>query len=201
MQHTGPVTTTSFPSPKPLTLAGCSLEAEVLLVAPGLPRCRGDSGNGVRSPGMSTSGKNIIQRNEISQWQGGCERTVPGGPCVSKGSWPQFVTLPADTNHPGSQEDAVSYWQSPHSLVRDVVSVAKITVAHGCRSRASLPLGRAIKTSWLALPLYSLGTPGSQCGVRAFPCSEVVELDFNTLRKVAAMVAKCRHMPCRCSIN
>ena len=97
------------------------------------------------------------------------ESTAPGGPCVSKGSWPQFVTLPADTNHPGSQEDAVSYWQSPHSLVRDVVSVAKITVAHGCRSRASLPLGRAIKTSWLALPLYSLGTPGSQCGVRAFP--------------------------------
>jgi len=71
-------------------------------------------------------------------------------------------------NHPGSQEDVVSDWQSPPSLVGDVVSVAKITVAPGCQSRASLPRGRAIKSSWLALPLYSLGTPGSQCGVRAF---------------------------------
>lgn len=61
MQHTGPVTTTSFPSPRPLTLAGCSLEVEVLLVAPELPRCHGVSGNGVRSPGMSTSGKNIVK--------------------------------------------------------------------------------------------------------------------------------------------
>lgn len=39
-----------FPPPAP-TLAGCSLEAEVPLVAPDCSRCPGDSGNGVRPQG------------------------------------------------------------------------------------------------------------------------------------------------------
>ena len=36
------------------------------------------------------------------------------------------VTLLADVNHPGSQEDLFSNWEAAHSLVADAVSGAKI---------------------------------------------------------------------------
>ena len=39
------------------------------------------------------------------------------------------MTLLADVNNPGSQEDVVSNWQPAHSLVEDVVSGAEIAVA------------------------------------------------------------------------
>ena len=96
------------------------------------------------------------------------EGTAPGGPCISCTSQ---VQAPQALRWAVSE---VSNWQSPHSLVGDVVSVAKITVAPGCHAHASVPLGKAIKSSWLALLLYSLGSPGSQCGIKAFlwerPC-------------------------------
>ena len=36
------------------------------------------------------------------------------------------MTLPADVNHPGSQEDLVSNWKPAHNLVEDAVSGAEI---------------------------------------------------------------------------
>ena len=36
------------------------------------------------------------------------------------------MTLPADVNHPGSQEDLVSNWEPACSLVEDAVSGAEI---------------------------------------------------------------------------
>ncbi|CAI9180736.1 unnamed protein product [Rangifer tarandus platyrhynchus] len=49
-------------------------------------------------------------------------QSVPCGPCISSGELPQAVTLLADMNHSGSQEDMVSNWHPAHSLPRDVVS-------------------------------------------------------------------------------
>ena len=56
---------------------------------------------------------------------------APSHPChVSpQGSWSQAVTLLADTNGPGSQEDMVNNWEPAHSLVEDAVSGAKIIAA------------------------------------------------------------------------
>ena len=39
------------------------------------------------------------------------------------------VTLLADVNHPGSQEDEVRYWEPAHSLVEDAVSGAETVEA------------------------------------------------------------------------
>ena len=39
------------------------------------------------------------------------------------------VTLLADVNHPGSQEDVVSNWEPAHSLVEDAISGAEIAAA------------------------------------------------------------------------
>lgn len=47
---------------------------------------------------------------------------------LSRG-WSQAVTLLADVNHPGSQDDVVSDWQPAHNLARDVVSGNEIAVA------------------------------------------------------------------------
>ena len=41
-------------------------------------------------------------------------------------SWHQAVTPLADVNHPGSQEDVVSSWESAHSFVEDAISGAEI---------------------------------------------------------------------------
>ena len=85
-------------------------------------------------PGLSSSGNQVL-----------CECTVPGGLCslitslvlaallpkcamiallqvchVSPlGSLSQAVTLLADVNHPGSQEDMVSNWEPAHRFVKD----------------------------------------------------------------------------------
>ena len=45
------------------------------------------------------------------------------------GSWSQAVTLLADVNRPGSQEDEVSKWEPAHGLVEDAVSGPKIAAA------------------------------------------------------------------------
>ena len=39
------------------------------------------------------------------------------------------MTLLADVNHPGSQEDVVSNWEPAHSLVEDAISGAEIAAA------------------------------------------------------------------------
>ena len=50
--------------------------------------------------------------------------------CVSPlGSWSQAVTLLADVNCSGSQENVISSWEPAHSLVEDGVSGAEIAVA------------------------------------------------------------------------
>ena len=73
----------------------------------------------------------------------------------------QVVTLLADVNCPGSQEDMVSNWEPAHSLEEDAVSVAKIaaTLFLPALAVACLPLclqgGRALYGSWLALLWYS----------------------------------------------
>ena len=87
--------------------------------------------------GLSSSGNQVLSQ---------C--TVPGGPCIlitspvpaarfpggdawtpsqaccmcPLDSWSQAVTLLVDFNHPGSQEDLVSSWEPPHSMVEDAVS-------------------------------------------------------------------------------
>ena len=63
------------------------------------------------------------------------------------------MTLPANVNHPGSQEDVVSNWEPAYSLAEDVVSGAVTAVAPLLLPLAvpHLPLclqgGRAIKGS------------------------------------------------------
>ena len=72
------------------------------------------------------------------------------------------MTLLADVNHLGSQEDEVSNWEPAHSLVEDVISGAEIAAAPCLRALAvsRLPLclqgGRALYGSWLALLWYLL---------------------------------------------
>ena len=72
------------------------------------------------------------------------------------------MTLLADVNHLGSQEDEVSNWEPAHSLVEDVISGAEIAAAPCLLALAvsRLPLclrgGRALCGSWLALLWYLL---------------------------------------------
>ena len=79
------------------------------------------------------------------------------------GSCSQAVTLLADVNHLGSQEDEVSNWEPAPSLVEDVISGAKIAAAPCLPALAisGLPLclqgGRALNSSWLVLLRYLLG--------------------------------------------
>ena len=71
------------------------------------------------------------------------------------------MTLLADVNCPGSQEDMVSNWEPAHSLEEDAVSGAKIaeTPSFPALAVAFLPLclqgGQALYGSWLALLWYS----------------------------------------------
>ena len=63
-------------------------------------------------------------------WFPRCATRAPSQVCrVSLGSWSQAVTLLADVNHPGSQEDVASNWEHAHSLVKDAGSGAEIAAA------------------------------------------------------------------------
>ena len=129
-------------------------------------------------PGLSHSGNQVL---------GEC--AVPGGPCIfiappvlatlfpgcvvrapfqvyhvsPLGSWFQAATLLVDVNHPGSQEDVVSNWETAHSLVEDAVSGAKLQqplafwlwLSHACPS-ASKNWGAGPMCSRLALLWYLL---------------------------------------------
>ena len=72
------------------------------------------------------------------------------------------MTLLADENRPGSQEDVIINSQPAHSLVEDVVSGAKIAGAPCLPSLAVVHLllclwgGTAVNGSGLALLWYSL---------------------------------------------
>ena len=65
------------------------------------------------------------------------------------------VTLLADVNCPGSQEDLVSNWEPAHSLVKDAISGAKIAPHLPDLDVACLPLCFQSREgpvlSWLAL--------------------------------------------------
>ena len=67
-------------------------------------------------------------------------------------SWPQAVTLLADVNHPGSQEDEVSSWESAQSFVEDAISGAEI---------AEAPCLLALAVTSLPLCLWVRGEPAS----------------------------------------
>ena len=96
----------------------------------------------VPSPGLSSSGDQVLG-----------ERAVPDGLCILITSpalalgfldalgeyrlrclmspletWSQVVTLLADVNHIGSQEDMVSSWEPAHSLVEDVAAPCLLTL-------------------------------------------------------------------------
>ena len=83
--------------------------------------------------------------------------------CVSPlGSWSLAVTLLADVNHPGSQEDLVSNWEPAQSLVEDAISGAEIAPCLPALAVAHLPLcfwcGEGPVCSRLALLWYSLNS-------------------------------------------
>ena len=72
------------------------------------------------------------------------------------------MTLLADVNHPGSQEDLVSNWEPAHSLVEDAILGTEIAPCLPALAVACLPLclpgdGRmGLVCSQLALLWYSL---------------------------------------------
>ena len=70
------------------------------------------------------------------------------------------MTLPADVNYPGSQEDLVSNWDPAFILVEDDVSGAKVAPHLPTLAVACLPLcfrrREGPVVSWLALPWYLL---------------------------------------------
>ena len=68
------------------------------------------------------------------------------------------MTLLADVNCPGSQEDLVSNWEPAHSLVEDAISGAEIAPRLLALAVACLPLwwGEGLVHSRLALLWYSL---------------------------------------------
>ena len=95
-------------------------------------------------------------------WFPGCTaRALSQVCCVSSlGIWSLAVTLPADVNHPGSQEDLVSSWKPAHSLVEDGISGAEIAPRLPALAVTHLPLclqeGDGLVFSQLALRWYSL---------------------------------------------
>ena len=125
-------------------------------------------------PGQSSSGNQVLG-----------ERTIPGGRCILitsgvpatlfpgwavgtpsqvclvflLGSWSLAVTLLADVNCPGSQEDLVSNWEPAHSFAGHAVSGAKVAPSLRLLALAvtHLPLaGDGLVCSQLVLLWYLL---------------------------------------------
>ena len=69
-------------------------------------------------PGSSSSGCGYTERAQSQV-----------GHASSQWGWSQAVTLLADMNHPGSQDDVVSDWQPACNLMGDVVSGTEIAMA------------------------------------------------------------------------
>ena len=92
-------------------------------------------------PGLSSSGDQVLGKNTLPRWGGesfhfpgpSCsvswvcsESDISGVLCVSSGELISGVTLLADVNRLGSQEDLVSNWEPACSLVEDDISGAEI---------------------------------------------------------------------------
>ena len=80
------------------------------------------------------------------------------------------MTLLADVNHPGSQEDLVSIWEPAHSVVEGAISVTE-TAAACCLlalTVGSLPLCLQVGRGWYAALLWYLLNPLFCEGVRAY---------------------------------
>ena len=109
---------------------------------------------------------------------------ISGVPCVSSQELIS-VTLLADVNHPGSQEDLVSIWKPPHSLVEDAISGAEfaphlldLAVA---RLSVCLQWWDGPVCSWLALLWYSLNPlfyEQARLHLRLELCSGKLSLSF-----------------------
>ena len=117
-------------------------------------------------PGPSSSGDQVLGKRTVPGRQGILITSLvpaarfPRGP-VSAMCLLWGATLLADVNHPGSQEDVVSSWESAHSLVENVYLWGRdcpLPSGSGCCPPASLPLGsgEVLVHSWLALLWYSL---------------------------------------------
>ena len=80
-----------------------------------------------------------------------CSRAPTQACCMSPlGSWSQAVTLLADVNLPGSQEDFISNWKPAHSLVEDAISGAEIVPCLPALTVACLPLCLRWGMGWSA---------------------------------------------------
>ena len=81
------------------------------------------------------------------------------------------MTLPADVNRPGSQEDLVSNWEPARSLVEDAVSGAEFAPCLPALAVARLPVsGRGwagpqrLAVLWYLLSSLFCEWPGSALG-------------------------------------
>ena len=106
----------------------------------------------------------LITSLVTAAWFPGCTAGAPSQMCCVSplGGWSLAVTLLADVNHPGSQEDLVSNWEPAHNLVEDAVSGAEIAPCFPALAGARLPLclwrGDGPVHSQLALLWYLLNS-------------------------------------------
>ena len=124
----------------------------------------------------------------VSQVRWKC--TVSVVPVSPLGSWSQAVTLLADVNHPGSQEDAVSNWE-PANTWWKMQSLGPrlqqpMSSSSGCCKPASLPpgAGQGLYTaSWLSFGICSIlcSVHGPGCGLEPFMGEFSLSLFFSPL--------------------
>ena len=101
-----------------------------------------------------------------------CDSSVSAVPCVSSGELISGCDTLADVNHPGSQEDMASNWESAHSLVEDTVSGSEIAAVPYLPTLAvthlplCLPQERGLCCGLLALLWYSLSPLFCECARR-----------------------------------
>ena len=90
-----------------------------------VPSSSGDQVLGEHSPSWVV---HLITSPVPAAWFPGCTLGAQSQVCCVSplGSWSLTVTLLADVNHPGSQEDFTSNWEPAHSLVEDAVPGAEI---------------------------------------------------------------------------
>ena len=118
--------------------------------------------SGPRSSGNQVLGEHIVPGGLVilitspvrAAWFPRCAARAPFQVyCMSRlGGWSQAVTLLADVNRPGSQEDVVSKWETAHSLVEDDSFWGwdfPLASSSGCCTPASLPpvVGRSLFTA------------------------------------------------------
>ena len=93
-------------------------------------RCLSSSGDQLLGERTVPGGRSILITSPVPAAQfPGCTTKAPSLVCYvfPLGSWSQVLTLLADVNHPGSQEDLVSNWEPAHSLVEDASLWAEIS--------------------------------------------------------------------------